>query len=261
MAALNKQIIPKNIKAIFFDLYGTLLIYGNMTAAWNDWFESVYNSFQKYGLTFTKNEFAKKCDGFFEKEEPPAGNDGLTVFERRIKRLGLETNLNIDTSEIKITVTAAVLAWHKQITVDPEACTTLSKLKQTRRLGLISNFDHPPHIYSLLIENKLIDFFEIITISGEIGCKKPDTRIFEHTLNQTSLPAEQVIYVGDTDDDVTGARQSGMIPVLIQRGRLNSNDDTQGFRADNSQPRNNKQEPIDSKKVITISRLSELLAL
>jgi len=261
MVSLNEQIISKNINAIFFDLYGTLLIYGNMSTAWTDWFESVYNSFQKQGLSKTKEEFAQICDGFFEREEPQVENDGLTVFERRIKRLGLETNLKLNISEIKETVTSAVRAWHKHITVDPEAYTTLNKLKQSKRLGLISNFDHPPHIYSLLKENRLDDFFEVITISGEIGFKKPDTKIFHHTLHQTSLQPNQVVYVGDTDDDVFGSQQSGILPILIQRNRSHNKNDALDYRSEISALENNENKPNLSKKILTISRLSELLAL
>ncbi len=79
MSANNKQIISKNIKGVFFDLYGTLLIYGDMAAAWSDWFLSVYGSFQRYDLSISREAFSLKCDGFFEKPEPPLEDDGLVM--------------------------------------------------------------------------------------------------------------------------------------------------------------------------------------
>jgi putative hydrolase of the HAD superfamily len=258
MAAINNQIIPKNIEAIFFDLYGTLLIYGDMNQAWNDWFLSVYDSFRKYGMSQTKDQFAVICDNFFERPEPQIADDGFTVFERRVHRLASETNLNLQVSEIKQTVVSAVQAWHQYITVDPETHSTLQKLRQNKRLGLITNFDHPPYIYSLLSEEKLDDFFELITISGEIGFKKPDPRIFGQTLEKVDIRPEQVIYVGDTDSDITGAKKAGIIPILIQREKSETNRNALDFHSEN-----NNMDKFDKKSsvytdAIIIRRLSEL---
>src|SRR5882724_7337324 len=79
--------IPKNTKGIFFDLYGTLLILGNMKKAWSDWMEVLYGTMCVSGLSMTAAAFDDCCHEFFRKEQPVPGDDGLTVFERRILRL------------------------------------------------------------------------------------------------------------------------------------------------------------------------------
>ena len=259
MAAANNRIIPKEIRAVFFDLYGTLLDYGNMSQAWTDWFLSVYNSFQKYGLSKTKVEFAKICDGFFERPEPPIEKDELTVFERRIKRLAREVNLDLYISDIKKTVESAIEAWHQYITLDPDAYPILKKLKTNKILGLITNFDHPPHIYSYLAETELTDLFDVIVVSGEIGYKKPDKRIFQQALNQAELRPAQAAYIGDTADDIRGAKRAGLIPILIRRNDINNYNVAADFKSDNSSSITYEKGLSKSKNVTTIRRLPELL--
>ncbi len=259
MAALNKQIIPKNIKAVFFDLYGTLLIYGNMGEAWTDWFLSVYNSFQKYGLSMAKDRFSVKCNGFFERPEPPIEKDGLTIFERRIKRLSHDVNLDLQVTEIKSTVESAIESWYRHIILDPDAQPTLERLKQNKILGLITNFDHPPHIYALLAEFRLIDFFDVLVISGEVGFKKPDKRIFLYALNHFEFRPEQAVYVGDTFEDICGAKGAGFKPILIRRDRMSNNRDAMDFRSDRSDLTADGNAIYSLKDIMTIKRLADLL--
>jgi putative hydrolase of the HAD superfamily len=82
---------------------------------------------------------------------------------------------------------------------------------------LISNFDHPPHARRILSEGGLAHCFETIVISGEAGIKKPDPKIFRIALEGTGLRADEVVYVGDTQEDVDGAIAAGIRPILIVR--------------------------------------------
>jgi len=54
-------------------------------------------------------------------------------------------------------------------------------------------------------------------ISGDVGVTKPDPRIFEPALKEAGMQACEVVYVGDTAEDVIGARGAGLIPILIRR--------------------------------------------
>jgi putative hydrolase of the HAD superfamily len=59
-------------------------------------------------------------------------------------------------------------------------------------------------------------FFDCMIDSHVVGVEKPDPRIFELALQQLGLPADRCVYVGDNyDRDVIGARQAGLIPILI----------------------------------------------
>lgn len=55
--------------------------------------------------------------------------------------------------------------------------------------------------------------FDIILSSAEVGCYKPDSRIFEQALQTLQIEAHKVWFVGDSlEDDIKGAYQIGMEP-------------------------------------------------
>ena len=43
------------VKGIFFDLYGTLMIYGDMVRAWEDWFSAIHESLVRHGYDNSKD--------------------------------------------------------------------------------------------------------------------------------------------------------------------------------------------------------------
>src|SRR5882724_10884987 len=83
------------IKGVFFDLYGTLLILGNMKQAWSDWMDVLYTTLFPDTPVVTRSAFGDRCHQFFGKEEPVSTERRLTVFERRIDRLAASLNLVI----------------------------------------------------------------------------------------------------------------------------------------------------------------------
>jgi len=82
------------IKGVFFDLYDTLIITGEKTAS--GWISEFYTCLREYGLSISKEEFTDRCHGFFSSAEPVRRNDGLTVYERRIKALCTGLGIEID---------------------------------------------------------------------------------------------------------------------------------------------------------------------
>ncbi len=244
-------------KGIFFDLYGTLLIYGDVNAAWSDWLTGFYNALCEDGLAMSREAFASHCDAFFGRDELPAANDGLTVFERRILSLGSDLGLRLPAARTKHIAMTIADAWHRHVSLDPEAFPILMTLRRHgKRLALVSNFDHPPYVRAVLAQHKLDRLFDAVVISGDVGVKKPDPEIFAVALDATDLKGREVVYVGDTDDDVKGALAAGLTPVLIRRADQASHAATQDFRS-HSDATPNPGTGGDG-RVMIITRLSEL---
>jgi len=151
------------IKGIFFDLFGTLLIYSNN--AWSVWFSVFYNCLNEYGLEISKNSFAKLCNGFFGKPEPSIQDDKLTVYEHRIKDFSINLDLELEKQWIKNVATLCVNAFQKQVKLDPDTLPVLKTLKENKILAIVSNFDHPPHIHNILFNLNIKRFFNSIIIS------------------------------------------------------------------------------------------------
>ena len=240
------------INGIFFDLYGTLLVYGNMDVAWSNWLSEFHKQLRGHGLTRSIESFAKTCDQFFGKNEPTPRQHNLTVFEQRIQSLCFDLQLSLSPEDIKEIANKIADAWQKHIPLDSEALRILQTLHRSKKLALISNFDHPPHVYSVLSKLGLTHFFDSIVISAEVGVKKPDPRIFDVAFDQTGMKPEEVIYVGDTEDDVKAARAAGIVPILIRR-------ETEGNAFDFRAGTHSLEQKEFTVDVTTITTLSELI--
>ncbi len=208
------------IKGVFFDLMGTLLIYGDMIAEWSDFLSEYYTCLQRHGLSISMEAFAERYDRFRTKEEPPEREDGLTVFERHIQAFCSDLEVSASVEAIKhIANMILTNALQRHISLDPDCHPVLEALRQHKTLGLISNFDHPPYVHALVRELGLEKYFTAVIVSGDVGIKKPDPRIFDVALRRARLKPEEVVYVGDAEEDITGSLSAGIVPILIQRSR------------------------------------------
>src|SRR5689334_7652543 len=91
---------------------------------------------------------------------------------------------------------------------------TLPQLKQAGYvLGVVSNRDKP--FQNVLDEHGIAEFFDFSLAGGEVNAFKPEPEIFSHALRHVNLLPEQAIYVGDNYyADVVGSRRAGLRPVL-----------------------------------------------
>ncbi len=247
-------------KGVFFDLFGTLLIYGDTTVAWSDWVSAFHSSICRFGLSMSKETFACRYRGLFARPEPPPRGDGLTVHARRLRAFCTELGLDLTPDVVRRTARTALEAWQQHISLDPEALPVLRALRETTPLALVTDFDDPPHVRSLLSDLRLAPFFAAVVISGEVGVKKPSPDIFAPALARTGLAPQDVLYVGDTAKDVEGARAAGLRPVLIRRPRADGAPLALDLKADGrplpaSDPLAGPDPPA------TISALTELLGL
>lgn len=247
------------VNGVFFDLFGTLLIYGNMEQAWSDWLSEFHSRLKQNGLTMPQEKFARCCNGFFSRKAPKKENDNLTVYELRIKDLCNDLNLSVESKKIKKIADSTAAIWQNQISLAQNATSVLKKIKQSKVVGLITNFDHPPHIYKLIAEKGLEPLLDVVIISGEVELKKPDPGIFNIALEKTGLKPHEVVYVGDTEEDVTGAQAASIVPILIQRRVPVKNGYAYDFDLDESKDVGDRtgrsQKPQD---VFTIQSLMEL---
>ncbi len=134
------------VNGVFFDLFGTLLIYGNMEQAWSDWLSEFHSRLKQNGLTITQEKFARCCNGFFSRIAPKKENDNHTVYELRIRDLCNDLNLSVESKKIKKIAGNTAAIWQKQISLAPNAITVLKEIKQSKVVGLITNFERPEKI-------------------------------------------------------------------------------------------------------------------
>ncbi|MEU4803796.1 HAD family phosphatase [Actinosynnema sp. NPDC023587] len=59
-------------------------------------------------------------------------------------------------------------------------------------------------------EELLLELFDTVVVSGRVGLRKPDPRIFAHTLDVLDLPAHRCAFVDDAPVNVEAARAAGL---------------------------------------------------
>jgi HAD superfamily hydrolase (TIGR01509 family) len=55
--------------------------------------------------------------------------------------------------------------------------------------------------------------FDAVVISGEVGMRKPEPRIFHYTLERIGLQAEECVFVDDLAENISAAVALGFIGV------------------------------------------------
>ena len=109
--------------------------------------------------------------------------------------------------------------WHSEDEVPyPDVVSTLTELKQRGyKLGVVANQNYGTE--QRLKQWNLLQFFDSIAASAELGMAKPDPAIFEWALNHANCCPQNAIMVGDRmDNDIAPANRLGMHTVRLLRG-------------------------------------------
>ncbi len=94
---------------------------------------------------------------------------------------------------------------------------TLESLKgHGVRLGVLSNWSE--HLFLVLERFDLYRYFSFLVVSAEVGCEKPDEKIFRMAIHRAETPIDRILYVGDyPDEDILPAERIGLDALLIDR--------------------------------------------
>jgi putative hydrolase of the HAD superfamily len=101
------------------------------------------------------------------------------------------------------------------------------KSENKYKIGLVSNFAHPNALRRTLEKFDIAKYFDTLTISGEIGWRKPSPKIFRKALKALNTKASETVFVGDSPHhDIEGAKKSGMKTVLLKKTSINEDEET-----------------------------------
>lgn len=210
---------PNGIRAIFFDLDGTLRF--NRPAGR----EYFMNYAAELGVQTSRDQraLAWRWEHLYWADSPDLRKDELKFPDRDdfwlnySRRQLMATGCSSEQAERL----APIIHQHMNENykpenwVDPSTKELLSELKAAGFvLGVISNRDES--FAEELRKLGLDEFFNFAISGGEAGCKKPDAGIFHYTLAQAGTTPVETMYVGDNYfADVVGARNAGLHPVLL----------------------------------------------
>lgn len=99
----------------------------------------------------------------------------------------------------------------------PNVATTLSALKRSGfRLAIMTG--SWGHSMKLLDEANLLSYFETVVTGRDVAKRKPDPEGLCKAASNMNLPAESLIYVGDSIVDMEAARKIGMGAIGVLSG-------------------------------------------
>ncbi len=205
-----------NIRGVFFDFFGTLVVPANLNLKWSEWYPSVYPLYQKNGIEIPYNTFLAICETFWSSKYEDKCS-GFTLFEKRLLSQLEFFGVSASTGCIKTLADEVSEAWFQEHYLDREAVDLLKFFKDKGKTALITNFDHPPLIRLMLERYNIAEYFDSVIISGDVGVKKPEPEIFLPALAETGLSHNDVIYVGDSIMDFRAALHAGILPIIIRR--------------------------------------------
>ena len=185
----------KKCKAIIFDLGAVIL---------NINYQNTIDEFTKLGVKNASTFYSKKVQTeLFNKIETGkiSNNEFLKALQKETK------NANINQVE---------KAWNAMLLDLPEERLQLiKKLKKNHSVYLLSNTNaiHIDAFKKQLGNRKWLSFCELFDkmyLSHELGLKKPDIKIFDYILNEHKLKAEEVFFIDDSPQHITGAKKLGI---------------------------------------------------
>jgi len=94
----------------------------------------------------------------------------------------------------------------------------LEELRGRYKLAVVSDAIFSPGraLRELLRGENLLNFFDAMVFSDEVGCSKPDRRVFDKAAGELGLPAVGLVHVGDRDhNDIKGAQAAGARAILF----------------------------------------------
>ncbi len=98
----------------------------------------------------------------------------------------------------------------------PDVLRTLESLQKTYRIALVSNIDDD------LLQSTPIPFdFDLVCTAERARGYKPDGTLFRYLLDQSGLPADQILHCGQSQfTDFVGAKPLGLTVAWINRRGL-----------------------------------------
>ena len=208
------------IKAVFFDFYYTLGVWGLPLQ------DSLQKIADRYQFEIDWERYAKAVQNLFAdaSDTDPSNHSLLDTLDKIvesyctfIQELGVKEHA--DQMAWELLQAGHSLFAANVATLYDDVVPTLQRLKDDGyKLAIVSNWDTP--LDPLAERLGIAQYFDAITASHDtrVRSAKPDPHIFEYTLNAVGVSAEETVHVGDTyEADIIGAQGVGIRPILIDR--------------------------------------------
>jgi putative hydrolase of the HAD superfamily len=207
------------IKAVFFDLYHTLVTYEPPQE------QLEAQALQELGITVSPEALHRPivaADEFIYNEiaHHPLGRrsqeEKIALYIRYQETVLREAGIKHD-QKLVLGLLGKMQQTKMNLVLFDDVAPALTELKNRGlTLGLISNVEQ--NITETLTRLGLTSWLEIIVTSQDTGFNKPRPEIFHEALRQAGVQPPEALYIGDQYQvDVLGASGAGLKGILIDR--------------------------------------------
>jgi HAD superfamily hydrolase (TIGR01662 family) len=233
--------IPRPLRAILFDLGGTLMY------SRQPWEPILQQGYEALARSLCENGLDLDCaslpdairyhlDRYFARREQDLVE---TTYFVVLKNL-LAENGHKDVEPIIIRNALDAFYRHTQANwhLEEDALLMLRTLEAGGyRLGIVSNAGDSQDVFQLVERFEIGPFFDFVLTSADCSFRKPHPHIFELALAHWNLSPPEAAMVGDSlDADIRGAQQLGMTGIWITR-RASRPRPAEGANVDGAAPR------------------------
>jgi len=205
----------EHITAIGFDLFDTLITLENL--GFQEAMDRLVGALQRQGFPVASETFLpiyRSAASDFMSRAREAGKETHNRFWISAALQQLGHGVRPDDARLHPAVDAYFSAFIDHAVILPHTLPSLRILQRHYRLGLLSNFTHPPVVYELLARFGLDELLDVQLVSGALGYRKPMPVVFDTLAERFGVPHAQVAFVGDNlQADIEGARDAGLWPI------------------------------------------------
>jgi putative hydrolase of the HAD superfamily len=207
------------IKAVFFDLYGTLAGFSPSR------YEIQSQALTDFGITVTEDGILRGyalADAHMSLQNTHRPMRSLSAQERSDFFAEYE-RLVLEGAGVQVSLDTSWQVWQRireipyGLTRFGDVLPAFEILKERGLvIGLISNMNQSSS--ELTRELGLSEYLDFAVTSIEVGSEKPHPPIFLKALEKAGVEAADAVHVGDQiSSDIEGARNVGINPVLLDR--------------------------------------------
>ena len=206
------------IKAVFFDLDGTLC---DSDTAWGIAQRETFQLFRKHYPGISEEMLAKAWSTVHQElfQQLDAGKCAMadvrdSRFPCLFKELGLPQGpVTDELNDFLGSRYLTSLRLYDDVTI--------LEMLHAYHVGIITNGAHDEHTDSQLSKVRHLGLnkrIQSLSISGEIGVRKPHLEIFKVACERAGVLFQEALFVGDSvENDIVGANRAGMTSVFINR--------------------------------------------
>ena len=222
----------KKIDTVLFDMGGTLEDIFNTHYTLENAAQGIIDILERHSLPFTQpvKEMQRMLLNGLRRYSSLRDEDSIELKPERVWADYMLCESGISSEKVEAIGEELANCWESLYftrTLRPGAAEMLRGLRSLGlKLGIVSNTASLYQVFDQLDKYGIREYFSNVTLSSQIGYRKPHPNIFQIALRQLSSDAGSSVYVGDTvSRDILGSKRAGFAYSILINSQMTKEKD------------------------------------